>query len=193
MIKVGPLKNVAAPIAYHPDLIYCKLGKTVFHGTAEMLGNAYPEDVKFNACSTGRYFIHNTGYTHPLLLEKAIKMEQTVINVSQGYAKCSVVEVNEDSIITYDRGIAVRAEKAGMNVLMIRPGWVELPGYPTGFIGGASGLVGKQLIFNGDLSAHPDYMAMRDFIEKRGIECVYFKEYPLTDIGSIVEERTNCK
>ena len=75
---------------------------------------------------------------------------------------------------------------AGIDVLTIRPGYVELPGYDTGFIGGTSGRVGNEVIFNGDLSAHPDFPEIRDFIADRGIGLKYFIGYPLRDIGSII-------
>ncbi len=63
---------------------------------------------------------------------------------------------------------------------------MELPGYDTGFIGGTSGRVGDEIIFNGDLSAHPDCQAIRQFIEERGLKVRYFSGYPLRDIGSII-------
>ena len=45
-----------------------------------------------------------------------------------------------------------------------------------------------EIVFNGDLSAHPDFNVISAFIESRGLSCVYFKDYPLTDIGSIIVE-----
>ena len=108
------------------------------------------------------------------------------MNVKQGYACCSIVPVDEDSIITADRGIARAAEAAGIRVLTVEAGHVELPGYDTGFLGGTSGRVGDEIIFNGDLSAHPDFEAIRDFIGSRGLKIKYFESYPLRDIGSII-------
>ena len=75
-----------------------------------------------------------------------------------------------------------------MSVLKIRPGQVLLPGYAYGFLGGTSGRIGDKIVFNGDLSAHPDFNVISAFIESRGLSCVYFKDYPLTDIGSIIVE-----
>ena len=62
----------------------------------------------------------------------------------------------------------------------------ELPGYDTGFLGGTSGRVGDEIVFNGDLSAHPDFEAIKDFIRSRGLQIKYFESYPLRDIGSII-------
>ena len=191
-----PLTSVAEPIAYHPDLILCKLGiddkAPVFHGDASRLGPAYPADIPYNACCTGRYFIHNLKYTVPELLAAAgqaahdMKKPLLRISVPQGYTQCNIVCVDENSIITSDAGIERACISAGMSVLKIRPGQVLLPGYSYGFLGGTSGRIGDEIVFNGDLSAHPDFVAISAFIESRGLCCVYFRDYPLTDIGSII-------
>ena len=96
--------------------------------------------------------------------------------------------VDEDSIITADRGIWKAAARAGVDVLLIERGQVILPGYPYGFIGGASGKVGNTIIFNGDITRHSDFARIKDFIAERGKEMVWFSEYRLTDIGSVIEE-----
>lgn len=183
----GPLDNVAKPIRNHPDLVFCRLSDdVVFEGNPGKLGPKYPDDIIYNGFSTGKYFIHDLKQTDPELLRTAKDLGLRLVNVRQGYACCSIVPVDEDSIITYDRGIAKAAETAGLNVLLVVPGFVELPGYDTGLIGGTSGRVGDEIIFNGDLSAHPDHEAIREFIESRGLRLKYFEGYPLRDIGSII-------
>lgn len=192
------LAAVAEPVSYHPDLIMCKLGveddAPVFHGDASTLGKFYPADIPYNACCTGRYFIHNLKYTAPELLaaseQVAHHMKKPLLSVSvpQGYTKCNIVCVDENSIITSDAGIEKVCVSAGMSVLLIRPGHVLLPGYSYGFLGGASGRLGEEILFNGDLSSHPDFASIRKFIEERNLACVYFRDYPLTDIGSIISE-----
>lgn len=176
------------PIASHPDIYMCKLGNTIFHGNPERLSSGYPGDSIYNGCSTGKFFIHNFKITYPGLLALAEKEDHIMVDVAQGYAKCSCVVVDEDSVITADKGIEKAAKKAGMDILLIGSGHVALEGYKYGFLGGASGRVGNEIIFNGDLSAHPDYREIRRFIEERGLKTVYFPEYPLTDIGSLIED-----
>ena len=56
----------------------------------------------------------------------------------------------------------------------------------TGFIGGCSGRIGDTFIFNGDVSQHPDFALMLDFVESKGLTAKWFPEYQLTDIGSIL-------
>lgn len=189
VIEVNAKVKMDPAIATHPDIYMCALRDRVYHGELFLLNPNYPAHAIFNGCSTGKYFIHNLKYTAPELL-KAVRAEgQIEVNVAQGYAKCNCVVVDEDSIITADRGIWKAAVKAGMNVLLVERSQVILKGYPYGFLGGASGKVGNTIIFNGNIEKHSDYEAIRQFIESRGLDIVYFKEYRLTDIGSIIEER----
>lgn len=178
-------------ISNHPDIFLCKMGiernSPIFFAGKGDLGNDYPADVAFNAACTGKYFIHNLSATNEKLLLAAKEMGMTLIDVQQGYTKCSVVIVDETSIITYDEGIIKACSRyPELSVLRVAPGFVRLDGYDTGFLGGASGRVGKEVIFHGDLFGHPDFAAIVEFIEKRGLTCKWFPQFKLTDIGSIL-------
>ena len=188
ILEVNPMATVDSAISSHPDIYMCHLGKELFHGDSSKLTYDYPGHAIYNGCSTGKYFIHNLNITDKELLEKVEKHELIKVHVNQGYAKCSCIVVDENSIITADRGIAKVATDAGLNVLVIDHAQVELDGYPYGFIGGASGKVGNLILFNGDLRKHSNYKEIKDFIERRGVSIKYFEGYPLTDIGSIIEE-----
>lgn len=178
-------------ISNHPDIFLCRMGyhKTdpIFFAQKKDLDYYYPGDVAFNAACTGKYFIHNTKHTNPQLLQEAKAMGMEIIHVRQGYTKCSIVVVDETSIITYDKGIAAACSAyPELDVCLVRPGFVRLDGYDTGFIGGASGRIGNEIIFNGNLSAHPDFEKIVQFVESKGLFVKYFEQYELTDIGSIL-------
>lgn len=181
---------VAAPLCCHPDMFMCRMGERIISmfDSPDMTrpGNEYPQDICYNAACTGRFFIHNLKYTAPELIREAEQVGMTVVNVRQGYTKCSTVIVDEESIITYDKGICKACSAAGMDVLLVTPGHVLLPGYDTGFIGGCSGRIGDTIVFNGDLSSHPNFDRILEFIENKGLEAKWFVEWPLTDIGSII-------
>jgi hypothetical protein len=185
---------VSPAVSDHPDMFMCRLGITdespliSYFDLSDsfLLSPGYPDEVAFNAACTGRFFIHNLRYTCPALLGAAESAGMQTVNVRQGYAKCSTVIVDEDSIITYDRGLAGRCTQAGMDVLLIEPGYIHLEGYNTGFIGGCSGRIGDTIIFNGDLSSHPDFRSIVGFIEDRGLAVKWFQEWELGDIGSII-------
>lgn len=109
------------------------------------------------------------------------------LDVPQGYTRCCCLPVDDASFITADHGIAKALEAVGADVLLIETGHILLPGFDYGFIGGCAGhITPRTIIFNGDLSAHPDFNAITGFIHARDINTVYFKDYPLTDIGSIL-------
>lgn len=183
----GPMESAAEPVSCHPDMFMCSLrDEMLYRGDENLVGKSYPEDIRYNACSTGKYFIHNLKYTDPKLIKMAEELGLVFVNVPQGYAKCSIVAVDENSIITYDEGIADACEKAGLEVLKVRQGYVSLPGYDTGFIGGCSGRLPGEIVFNGNLGKHPDCEAIQDFIRQRGLECRYFGDFELTDIGTVI-------
>ncbi len=188
---------VDGPISDHPDMFMCKLGTAKnsriikCQDPAVELSNKYPADIAYNAACTGKYFIHNLKHTAPALLEAATDLGMILVDTKQGYAKCSTVVVDEDSIITYDRGIAEACIEAGMkekNILLIEPGNIELAGYNTGFIGGTSGRIGNVMYFAGNLSEHQNFEEIRSFIEKRKLRAKWFEDFPLTDVGSIIAD-----
>ena len=190
---VSPGGRTYPAVDSHPDMYYCKMGITnsacIFRGDPQEIGAAYPKNIPFNAVCLDGYFIHNVKYTSPSLLNKAREMGLKFINVNQGYTKCNCVIVDGHSIITSDEGIYNQIKKyADVEPLKIRTGYVQLTGFEYGFLGGASGRVGNEIVFNGDLSAHPDYEAIGQFIETRGLSIKYFPDYPLTDIGSILAD-----
>lgn len=189
----------AGPLSRHPDMFMCRLGISdeapiiscldlpgLDAPNAALPGQSYPQDIIYNAACTGRYFIHNLKFTAPALLTAARDLGMELIDVRQGYTKCSTVIVDGSSVITYDKAIAAPCSAAGLDVLLIRPGHIRLPGYDTGFIGGTSGRLGDTVYFNGDLTSHPDCSAIISFIESKGLRLKWFREWPLTDIGSLI-------
>lgn len=187
IIEIHKTDRVYEGVASHPDIYLCRIcGRTVWAG--EDIGYEYPENIRYNAVQIGRHFLHHTKYTSPSLHKIAEENGLNIIHVKQGYTKCNTVVVDDNSLITSDAGIAAAASANGLKALLIRPGYVKLPGYPYGFLGGASGKMGDTLLFNGDLSTHPDHIAIRRFIEERGLLVRDFGEYELEDIGSIIFE-----
>lgn len=145
---------------------------------------SYPDDAAYNVASTGKFTIHNFKYTDKVLLSE-IKGKK--INVSQGYSKCSLCIVNENSVITEDEGIAKVLKRHNMDVLKISAGDVLLPGLDYGFLGGASGKISKdKLLFAGDIKTHRDYKEIFNFCTMRNVMPVSLCDDNLVDIGSII-------
>lgn len=171
----------------HADLRLIALGGELLRLPEKEFFPEYPKNAAFCAVALDGLLLHRLDLTSPVILEAAKKRGMRLVNCRQGYAKCSTVIVDPRSVITSDAGITAALAATGISVLTVAPGFVLLPGYPTGFIGGASGRVGDEIVFNGDLSNHPDHTRIRDFIEARGLRVRHFPGLPLRDIGSIIE------
>lgn len=189
---VGPVKNVGAAIDSHPDILFCRLGggrdAFVYKGNEDLLGEKYPEDCRYNAVVLKDFIIHKRGITDEALLKTA--GPRTFIDVPQGYTKCNTVVADDTHIITSDEGICKAVSSCkGISCLLVSPGQISLPGYRYGFIGGCSGRVGDEIIFNGNLEMHSDFERIKAFIEGCGLTLKYFPGWELTDIGSITEGR----
>lgn len=184
-VIIGPLANVLSPVSSHPDIRMCLTPKGIYFGDLEKLTGEYPADVLYDAACVGDWIVCSR-YTDPELIEYA---GLKPVFVKQGYVKCNIAVVDDKHVITEDAGIASALRgRTDIEVLKVRGGHAALPGYENGFIGGACGRVGDEIIFNGDLSKHPDFEAIVEFIEGCGLKCVWFEDCLLTDIGSIIAE-----
>ena len=202
IVLQGPKQAVSEPIDTHPDIYLCKLGASpkspVFYGREFLLGPKYPQDVLFNAVVTEKFMICCLRKVSAELLvsAKLLYPDITIIHVPQGYTKCNIVVVDDSHFITGDEGIYKAIEtyrnsrsedEPDISCLLISPGYVELPGYKTGFIGGASGRIGREIWFNGDIDTHPDHAEITGYIENCGLSVRCVAGRPLLDIGSIIE------
>lgn len=160
-------------------------------------GEKYPNDAQLNAVIVGSHLIYSPKATSNELVELLSKRKKLkAIQVKQGYVNCSVCVVDQNSIITADRGIAEKCTVGGMDVLLIRPGYFVLDGFNCGFIGGCTFKLSSRLLaFTGHIDMHPDKERIIDFLNLHSVVPVYLTSYPAFDIGGAVsiiekEERT---
>ena len=204
-IKINPYNFLPEPVNSHADLQILHLGnndifcqnehlcigefKSKFNlkKIKESAGNRYPDDVKLNCAIIGKKIICNIRTISRDILEYAESNGLTVINVNQGYSRCSICVVNENAIITDDESIFAAAGNFFDDTLFISKGSIGLNGYGYGFIGGCSGKIDKNKIaFNGAIESHKDYKKILDFLSRNSIECIELNNKPLYDIGGIL-------
>lgn len=189
-------------VSTHADIHMCQLGlwenAFIFPGNISKLQRHYPGNIIYNAVCTGKYFIHNMKYTDEDLLhcvrnwhdKNFTDSEHIFISVPQGYTRCCCLPVDDTSFITSDEGIFKILKSHDTDVLLINKGYVMLPGFDYGFIGGCAGHIiadgRRAIVFNGSLESHPDHEKITAFIKDRDIDIVSFKNEPLSDIGSIL-------
>lgn len=148
------------------------------------LKDTYPEDIILNSVSFSDLFIHNIQYTDNNLLN--YMSNKTSINVKQGYTKCSTAIVSRNSIMTSDKTIAKALSKENIDVLLLPPGDILLPGLNYGFIGGCCGLLDENsMAFYGDLNYYAFGQEVMDFLKKYDVKPIFLRKGKLIDRGSL--------
>ena len=162
-----------------------KIGCLSLSVSNEKWSQDYPNDVLFNACIVGNKLICNKKTVSNNILSAASEHGYEIINVNQGYTKCSICPVSDNAIITADKCIASACKKNGIDVLLISEGHISLLPYNFGFIGGTSGVYRDSVYFCGALTSHPDGDKITDFCIKHGKKAVSLSKGDLEDVGSI--------
>ena len=143
----------------------------------------YPLDVPLNAAVIG----DNVFLNQKTICKEINFTGKNIIDVKQGYSKCSICAVSSNAIITDDIGIHDSAIKVGFDSLLIEKGDIVLKGMNYGFIGGCCGLISKDtMLFNGDIKTHRNCDMIKGFLSNYGINPVSIGNYQLTDIGGIL-------
>ena len=189
VLHVGANKIVMAPYLKGSSLSerLIHLGFEVIF-TETFQAKSYPFDSGFNVCIIDNKLIYNPKTAEKTIVDILTKGERChSINVKQGYSKCSTCVVNENAIITADEGIDRAARRAGIESLKITEGYIDLPGYDYGFIGGASFKINKNtIVFTGRLDDHPDKQRIIEFLSLHNVKALYITDRPIFDIGSAI-------
>lgn len=192
MLHMGDNRIVLAPNIYEemePQL--AKKGFAVTKGATWLVRN-YPGNIAYNVLRMGDLVLHNTKCTDAEVVRVLEKENAKMINVRQGYTKCSVCILDSRTIITSDQKLSIIAEKHGIKCLLIKPGGIKLKGLNYGFIGGASGLLSKnQIAFTGKLESLEDNSKLLDFLDRKGFEIIALCDEEMVDYGSIIPLKCN--
>ena len=177
---------VVAPYAYDyyrsvlPDKIELYKGAKDPDGT-------YPGDCAYNVAKVGKKVIGNLAYTDSVIKKMYEDFGFELINVKQGYTKCSLCIVDDNSVITEDEGLYKILTEHGVDIIKISAGEVLLKNFDNGFIGGASGFIGhNNLAFYGDISKCSYYNQLKKFINDRKVNIICLLQTKLKDFGSIL-------
>ena len=196
--------NLLPGLEYHADMQIAKVcgkyicDKSLISFYKEALGDSadslvcgdfvcssnYPKDIAYNIKVLGNNIIHNFKHTDSCV--KKIASGMTQIDVAQGYSGCSICSVGDNALITADSVIAKKALSRGIDVLLISPGHISLPGFDYGFIGGASFFCKNTLYFFGDATCHPDWKKIYSFCSNQNVNILNLSDEPLCDYGSAI-------
>lgn len=157
----------------------------IIKGKSELKGN-YPHDCAYNVGVVGKRFFANEKACDKLLFELLINNGYDFINVNQGYAKCSMCALDENSVITSDASILKACEKSGIDAILVSNDGIKLDGFNNGFFGGCCGFDGENLLVNGNARMLKDYEKIEKFLSERGFGIISLNDGQITDIGSII-------
>jgi hypothetical protein len=157
------------------------------HYLRALIKSPYPCDVLLNAARVGHFLICNLKTVAVEIINAAKLADLEIVDISQGYTKCSICIINSNAIITEDKGIKDACVKRGIDALLISKGSVKLNKQNYGFFGGCTGLIDKnKLATAGNIKYHTDYNRISDFLCKHNIEAVSMADGTLFDIGGIL-------
>ncbi|MGL4655624.1 MAG: DUF6873 family GME fold protein [Sarcina sp.] len=185
-IQVNITSNSNIILASNSTLDISKIPNEIsINFSKKKLEEKYPNNIFLNALNLKDYFIHNLKYTDEVLLSSIQNKE--LINIKQGYSKCSCAVISDNALITSDVGIYNSLKPYNIDVLLVPAGDILLPGLSYGFIGGSCGLIAKdKLAFFGSLKNHSYGKEVKEFLFKHSVEPIYLSSSKLIDRGSIL-------
>ena len=170
-------KVLASKLSQH-KVVYCE-------SKAE---REYPKNILLNCLFLNNTLYGKLDYIDKKVIEYCRRHDIKLVNVNQGYTRCSTLVINEKAVITSDKSIEKALKNNGVEVLLISSGNIRLEGFDYGFIGGCGTKINDKIVFFGNIENHPDYRQIKVFLKyyNSTIE-ILCKHLPLTDIGGIVE------
>jgi hypothetical protein len=164
-----------------------KSGFTFISGNTQLKA-AYPLDIAYNVAIVGKVAFHNLKYTDDVAAVCLKRCSIRSVHVRQGYAKCSILPVTPESLITSDPSIARAAKENGFDALFLPPQTnICLAGVSYGFIGGTAGFIDKNLIaFAGKLDTLNHAQDVKAFLKKYGVEWIQLGENEMVDYGGLL-------
>lgn len=150
-------------------------------------GSTYPYDCAYNVAKMGKRVIGNHLYTDQVIKKLYQDIGCEFVNVKQGYTKCNMCIVDENTAITEDVGIYNVLKQYKIDVLKVPVGEISLEFFKHGFIGGASGkIMPEKLCFCGDISKLSYFDKINDFLSKKSIDIMCLSQTKPADFGSIL-------
>lgn len=208
IIETIPLVGVYKAISNHPDIAVLPVGYkklvvapsvyeyykdklepfdfVVIKGAGEP-GYKYPANIKYNAAILGNRVICSQDHLDEIAETELRSGDLQILNVRQGYSKCSLAIIGEAQGITSDVGLAASLREIGYDILLIEHGHIRLPGLNYGFIGGSMGLLSeRELLIAGSLTHHPSWGIINEFLGKYNIRPIQLSQEQVIDIGTIL-------
>lgn len=144
----------------------------------------YHGDVKFNALRVGEHLICKKEACAKFIVKRFD--EAKIINSSQGYVKCSVIDIGGEYFVTDDKYLYEIFNGLGYKTILLEKGLVKIKDYEYGFIGGASGYARDKIFLTGKIKDEANRIRLENFARDLNKELIYLTEYDIFDVGTLM-------
>jgi len=148
------------------------------------VGSTYPQTAIYNAVLTAHYLIHNLSITDNIIKQNCRDVLQ--LNVHQGYVRCNLVALPNNTYITSDSGVFKTLKNAGLPALYVNSENIVLKGFSHGFFSGCCGVSKEYFFITGFLKYFSEKSDIEQFIEDAQLQLVELSSEKPVDIGSIL-------
>ena len=201
-VLLAPDKLLAGPVESHADMILTIFDGKLFCHSSYYKENSYMIDriadfgglnVITSDCTRSGVYPHDAGFNALTLRDKLICRADSIcpelrgyniVNTKQGYAGCTALFA-ADTVITADKSTIRACQSEGIDVYEISGRDILLPGYDTGFIGGACGVCENTVYIYGNPESSESGRELAEFCKAKGLELISVYNGPVTDIGGI--------
>ena len=197
-----PDPTIAPQVATHADMIFTVFNKLLFFHcsyyeiypneveflsyysdmdlciTEDERNSLYPFDVGLNALDIGGRLICRKDSICEAL------RDYPLINTKQGYAACTSLFA-AGTVITADKATIKACMENNIPYYEISGKDILLPGYDTGFIGGACGVYKDTVYIYGNPQLSQSGRQLAEFCKIKGLSLYSVNDGPVTDIGGI--------
>lgn len=198
-------------ISGHPDIFFCPtpaglivapnlpeeyfgiLDQNKIHYFKGFLpvGMEYPETACYNSLVTGKFSIQNPSNSEPIIHD--LNPNTQVIQVKQGYVRCNLIALPNETFITSDCGIEKSLKQRNLEVLYVDPTCVKLDGFKHGFFGGTCGLFENTLFVSGSLKYFKEQDIIESFVKLAGVSIIELYDGQPIDVGTILFLQSESK
>lgn len=147
------------------------------------LGFSYPDIASYNISISDNYLLCNLEICEKSILEQLTN--QKIINVKQGFCRCSTLALKKDIFITSDSGIYKTLLKNDVKVYFFPSETIHLEGYKNGLLGGCFGIDEEKnrLIIAGNLDYFDNGNLLKILFKKLDYQILELDDCPLIDVG----------
>ena len=148
------------------------------------VGQEYPETAQYNSLVTNKFIFQNPAVSEPEI--EKLNTELEIIPIKQGYVRCNLIALPNETFITSDRGIEKSLKQHKLEVLYIDPTCVKLDGFEHGFFGGDCGLFENTLFICGSLKYFKERTIIESYVKRSGVSIIELYEGEPVDVGTIL-------